>query len=198
MKQTTKRFASLIVSLLLILGAFIVIVDLVVPAYGEAQRAKADLLSRQAFIEEQRSTIGEVKKLIASYEGQIEVQEQVSLALPSHQDVAGALAQLSGIAQTSFLAPQSFSASITEVPNAALRQDRNAKSQTTTLAKPIGTLTLHVRFIGSYGDIKKFFEKLETNIRIFDVRTLSMQPVGRSNQDLYSYDMTVATYYQNP
>ncbi|RJP45630.1 hypothetical protein C4587_00565 [Candidatus Parcubacteria bacterium] len=197
MKQTTKRFTSTVVALILLAGAFLVFVEFIVPSYEESQKLKGEQLSRQEFVERQRQTIGQVQSLIDAYEGQGELQDAVSLALPPRGEVASALAQLNGIAQASQLAPQLFSASIAEVQNLSASAQA-ARRGGDALVKPIGTLMLQVKFVGAYGDLKEFLRRLETNIRIFDVRSLNIQSAGRSNQDLFTYDMTVVTYYQNP
>jgi len=196
-KQTTKRFTSTVVALILLAGAFLVFVEFIVPSYEESQKLKGEQLSRQEFVERQRQTIGQVQSLIDAYEGQGELQDAVSLALPPRGEVASALAQLNGIAQASQLAPQLFSASIAEVQNLSASAQA-ARRGGDALVKPIGTLMLQVKFVGAYGDLKEFLRRLETNIRIFDVRSLNIQSAGRSNQDLFTYDMTVVTYYQNP
>lgn len=186
----------MIVALVLVAGAFMILVDLIVPAYEAAQKIKSDAMSRKDFVDRQSATIKQVQKLISTYAGQGQVQEEVSLRLPQSQDLAGALAQLNGLIQASRLAPQAFSISVTEAQNAPDTSQKAKKAPQDVLRKPIGTLTLQVKFIGLYDDLKSFLNRLETNIRIFDVRSLSIQPITKSNQDLYSFDMSILTYYQ--
>lgn len=188
----------MIIAIVLIVGAFVVLVDLTIPAYQDAEKVKSDELSRQAFLDRQKKAIDQVKSLLGTYEGQVDAQEKVSLALPQNQDLAGILAQLNGLAQASGLVPQVFSASVTEVQNPSDASQKGQKALTDTLVRPVGTIALQTKFIGPYDNLKSFLQKLETNIRIFDVRSLNVQPVSKSSQDLYSYDVAVVTYYQNP
>ncbi|RJQ28895.1 hypothetical protein C4571_02535 [Candidatus Parcubacteria bacterium] len=196
MRQTTKRFLSMILALVLVVGAFVILIDFTIPAYEESGKVRSGQLSRQSFVERQSQTIKQVQNLINAYEGQGQVQEIVSLALPTTQDVAGALAQLNGLAQADRLAPQAFSASAAEVQSSG--GARTEKTESDAPIKPLATLSLQVKFVGAYDDLQGFLKRLESNIRVFDVRSLTVQPVGRSTQDLYSYDMTVIAYYQNP
>lgn len=206
MKQITKRFVSMIVSLILLVGALILYFDFIAPAYRDSQEVKAEELSRQAFIDTQRAAVKQVQNLISAYQGQGELREAVSLALPLHEDFAGILAELDGVARASNLAPQAFSAAAgsaqplgrVSTSTRSLEGGKQEVSPGARLRRPINTLTFTVKFAGTYEDLKSFLEKLETNIRIFDVRSLNIQAAAKATQDLLTYDITIATYYQNP
>ena len=70
--------------------------------------------------------------------------------------------------------------------------------QSAAVIRPIGNMTFQVRVIGTYGDFQNFLQNLETNIRIFDVRSISIDPLAKPNQDFYGFDLAIITYYQNP
>lgn len=196
----------MIVSLVLLVGALILYFDFIAPAYRDSQEVKAEELSRQAFIDTQRAAVKQVQNLISAYQGQGELQEAVSLALPLHEDFAGILAELDGVARASNLSPQAFSAAAGSVQPLArvststrsLEGGKQEASPGARLRRPISTLTFTVKFAGTYEDFKSFLEKLETNIRIFDVRSLNVQAAAKATQDLLTYDIAIITYYQNP
>jgi Tfp pilus assembly protein PilO len=59
------------------------------------------------------------------------------------------------------------------------------------------------KVVGSYSDFKNFLKQLETNIRIFNVKTLNISPViiaGSERSQVQSknlsYDISITTYYQ--
>ncbi len=192
----------------MMLGAFFVIASFVIyfefiqSAYGDAQGVKAQLLSEQSFLNSEKETIGKVRQLIASYQSQGQVQQAVSAALPTTQDLAGALAQLTGLAQQSALAPQSYSVVVEGLQNLAQTASANGALAPVSLEKPLGTATFQVKLTGGYENLKNFISLLETNIRIFDLRSLSVQPgtvtgpQGKPLPDMYSFDMSIKTYFQ--
>jgi Tfp pilus assembly protein PilO len=70
-----------------------------------------------------------------------------------------------------------------------------------SLIKPIGSISFAMTAIGSYEDFKNFLSEIETNARIFDVKNLSVQPApqgGSAIKDLFTYNVTIVAYYQTP
>ena len=117
--------------------------------------------------------------------------------MPSGEDVAGALTQIEGIAENNGIVITSIAVSPPAV------QVKTGATQSTTM-KPLGSFTFNVTASGSYESFKNFLSELETNIRIFDVKTISLQPSARAavagkaapSPDMFTYAITVATYYQ--
>ncbi len=192
MKQSTKRLFSVLFSLFLIGGAFLLFSNFIRPAYQEAQKIKGDVQARQQFVLQQQEVVRKVQQLVSSYNNEADLRNLVSLTLPLERDVSGALTQLGGLVQDQTLGAQSFA--ITPQQNDA--PTAIAPPSGSILNRPLGTLLFQFSFSGSYDNLKSFLEKLESNVRIFDVRTLSLVPVGKSTQDIYKVDLTVVTYYQ--
>ncbi len=195
MKQSTKRLLSSLLSLLLILFAFGIFFILIKPTYSEAQKVRGKVLSREAFLNDQKEVIEQVKKLINEYKGDEGLQKVISLVLPVGADPAGALIQLNGLADNNNIATHSFSVTAPSLQATAAEIN---ESKGTAVLKPVGLLTFQLRFSGTYEDMRAFMKNLETNIRIFDIKNLNLQAAVRPNQNFYAYDITVATYYQNP
>jgi len=192
MKQTTKRFLSLIISFSLFLVTLIVYFSFIVPANKQGQDEKAQMLSRQDFINSQKSAITQVKNLITSYKGEGQLQEVVSSILPFSADMAGAFSQITGLAQASHLLVANLIVGTSiDLPSAG---DASSQLQ----IKGYSSEDFQVQMTGSYEDFKSFLSNLETNIRIFDVRKIEILPAGKPNQDIYNYNLTVTTYYQTP
>jgi len=184
-----------------LVSALVVYFEFIQPAYEEAQKIKSEELSAKAFLDSEKAAVNQVQNLISNYKGQGQIQEVVSLALPLKEDLSGALAQIYGLAQNNDLGFQSVSISVggPESTPRSLSLGTQETSFRSSLKKAFGKITLSVRLSGSYGDLKNFLSQLETNIRVFDVDSLIIQPTtipGKPAQDLYTYDLTFATYYQ--
>jgi len=197
MKQTTKRFLSLLISFVLFVASLIVYFNLIVPAGNEEQSIKAKAISRENFVKSQQAAISQVQKLINSYKGEGELRDVVSSILPLSPDLAGAFSQLSGLAQVNRLLIQNVT--VNTPVNQSVQGNSNASGAVSQpLAKPFGSVDFQMKVVGSYGDFKSFLKNLETNIRIFDVKKIILESPGKPNQEIYNYDLTVGTYYQSP
>lgn len=199
MKQSAKRFFSMILSLLLLAGVFVVFFDFIKPLYDDLQKVKSEKISEENFLATEKAAVKQVQDLITGLAGQSQVQQAVSLALPTEADLTGSLAQLGGLAQNSGLVMQFISISTPGVQNVSPGDQGGQKAKENleqSLKQPIGTVNLQLRFSGSYENLKTFIQRMETNIRIFDIKTFTMKPAAKSNQDIYLYELTVATYYQ--
>lgn len=200
MKQTTKRFISMIVGLVLLVSSLVLYFEFIQPAYEGSQEIKSQQLSRQAFLGGEQATIKRVQELIDAYQGQSEIQDAVSLAFPVIADEAGALAQIYGLARINGLGVQSVSISAAGVQNVPVLSGGQQESFGFSLRRPIGTVDFRVKMTGSYEDLKSFLSMLESNIRIFDVEALAIQQVGARDQatpNFFTYELTVVTHYQS-
>lgn len=183
-------------ALFLTVGAFVIYFSFIRPVYEDTQKIRSEELSRQTFTDRQSAVLNQVKKLIASYKGQGELQDAVSLSLPLKPDEPGALAQLNGLLENNHILPQSFGISVLGSQGGTARRTQGTSTQ--SFAKPLSTMLFKIRFIGTYEDIKNFLANLETNIRIFDIRDLSLTPVtAKGSPTAYNVDLTVATYSQS-
>ena len=197
MKQTTKRFLSVILGLILLILSFVVYIDFIVPAYASAQSLKAQILSLDNFLTAEKDAVSKVQNLISAYKSEEDLQRAVSLALPQNEDVVGAVAQVSGLIQISGVSLESLSTlSVTSGGQKPAKTPLDKSSFVT----PIGTSVIQFKLVGPYDNLKIFLSRLETNMRIFDIKTLVLQPTataaGRNAQPVYSYDVSVGTYYQ--
>jgi len=195
MQQTTKRFASMIIVLVFIVGAFVVFFEFIRPAYDDAQQVRSEVISREQFVTDQQEAIQQVQQLIASYQSQATVQDSVTKALPNAPDFAGALYQLNGIASGSGVGLQSLTVSAPTLSTS--KPTPGVSSDPTALVRPIGALTFQVKYAGRYEDVKTFLQNIENNVRLFDVQSINVQPAGTKGvTDFFTVDMSVVTYYQ--
>lgn len=195
MKQTSKRLISLMLALGFVVAAFIIFFDLIQPTYGDLQTLKGKQLSAENFLASEQNIVNQVKKLVSQYASDAQTENSLALAMPSGPDVAGALAQVYGIGQNNNVTIQNinFSAPVTSA---------QASRSPNQILKPTGTFAIQITANGSYEALKNFLTQLETNIRIFDVTALSLQPAATgaaslvSTTDLFNYSITINTYYQ--
>jgi hypothetical protein len=195
MKQTSKRFFSMMLALAFITIAIILYFELIEPAYEIVQGMRADLLSRTVFIQHQQVAIKDIQEFLKTYKSQPDTESLLALALPSNDNPAGALTQLNGIAQNLHLTPQSFSVSLIPPQLAAAAQTKQGSS-TTFVAQPLGSLVFQVKYLGAYEDFATFLKTIEANTRLFDLQNLSIQSSNNVRSPGYSFDVKVVAHYQ--
>ena len=177
------------VALLMVAGAVFVFLELVRPEYVELEHLRGLLFSKKELVEAQEEIIAEVSAALSNYEGIENRQEVVSLALPLTADQGRIFYEVQKLAEMNTLSMQAFQAS------AASISPENKRSATFTV-KPFQTLNFQIRLVGTYENFKKFLEAAETNVRILDIKSVSIEPIGRPNQDFYTFILSAATYYQ--
>ncbi len=214
MKQTAKRFSSLIFALVLFVAALIVFFDLVQPAYQDLQAAKGKQVSQDNFLANEQKIVSQAQGLVAAFQKQAQNQGPVNMALPVGPNVAGAITQIAGLGSANNIAIQSISVS-NQSPSAKPSQPATAgqggSGQIATaafggsLTRPLGSISFQVTATGSYESFKNFLQGLENNTRIFDVKTAGIHqataaPIVKGavvTQDNFLYTIVVVAYYQN-
>lgn len=187
----------MIISLLFFVVTLFDYFTLILPASDEGQKVKAEMISRQNFIDNQKQAIKQIQNLISSYKGEGQLQEVVSSVLPSSEDLAGAFGQINGLVAANHLLLQGTSVGAS-VDMTSFETNKIQAVAAKSLTKPFSAVDFQVKMTGTYEDFKSFLGNMETNIRIFDVKKINMQPAGKSNQNIYAFDLTIATYYQKP
>jgi Tfp pilus assembly protein PilO len=207
MKQETKRLSSIIIAALILAGALVVYFEFIVPAYANLETIKGQEESETTLYANETQIVNQGKSLLATYQSDASSSQSVAMALPVGQDVSGALAQIYGIGANAGITVQNTGISIQAVaaPGVAASSQIANAATVGSVIKPTGTVSFQVSGSGSYESFKSFLQGLETNIRIFDVTAVSLQPAAiaatktqAANQDMFNYTVTVVTYYQAP
>ena len=188
MRASNKRALSLLLSAALIVVSFVIYASFIRPEYEAIRLLRGELRAKTEAIEQQNALIAQVQQRFQEYQEVSRFSDTLSLALPEEASVSSVMAQVNAIAQASGLSLQSVGINYLTVSPPTGRLSS---------ARGIGTLRLNLRLLGSYAGVKRFLQTMETNIRLMDVQTLQITPVGKSNQDLYLYNITVDTYYQS-
>jgi Tfp pilus assembly protein PilO len=204
MKQSAKRLTSVFFAFIFLLAAIVLFFDLVQPEYASEKSLQGKVIGEQSYLTSQTAFVKQVQTTLNNYQNSASSSASVALALPSGEDVAGALAQIQGIAANTGIAITNISASQPQLQVPTAPQGGSSASSTSSV-KPIGSFTFTISATGSYEGFKNFIQELESNIRIFDVQTLSLQAVNppsasgaktAASRDMFNYSLTVATYYQ--
>jgi hypothetical protein len=204
MKQETKRLSSIIIAALIIAAALIVYFEFIIPAYTNLQLVKGQEESETTLYANEQQVVSKVKSLLTTYQSDASSSQSVAMALPVGPDVSGALAQIYGIATNANVTVQGTQISTQAVQAVtAPATTVGAAAAAGSIVKPTGTVSFQVTGSASYESFKSFLQELETNIRIFDVTALSLQPAAiaatktqAANVDIFNYTITVVTYYQ--
>lgn len=194
MKQASKRLISFGIGIALIVAAFVIFFQLVQPAYQEAQGWKAKKIGQENLYNNQLSTQKQVNALLQAYQGSRAPQDLVNMALPQTKDEADLVNEISVLSARYSLAVQNISISNPGARTASGKPQAGAAG----LVKPTGVINAQIRVAGNYGSLRSFLSALESNIRLTDITGLAVTPVGKPNQDFYTFDIGVAAYYQTP
>ncbi|MEN9341874.1 MAG: hypothetical protein RIQ54_130 [Candidatus Parcubacteria bacterium] len=197
MKPATKRFASIVISLMFLSGALVVYFTFIQGEYEATMIEKAQRDTRQQFVVEQTENIKKIQELINSYNDRTAAQHVVSVAVPVGPDTASLIAQMNTLASQYVLQFSSFTIANTSAAAVQNNQSSTRSGVTEAIRRPLGSLTFQVRLSGSYASIKSFLASIENNLRVMDVKTFSMSPVDPT-RDSYTADVAITTYYQQP
>lgn len=187
MQASTKRALSLILSAGLLVAALVIYATFIRPEYQSVLNLRGELISKTNLFEKQQNVMTNMQNLIAQYRGAEKLSDSLSLALPEEENVSSIMSQINALSQFSGLTVQLVSISYLPVKLPA------GKS---FLRQGLGAFRLDFRLIGSYAGLKKFLPALETNIRVMDVKALKLESVSKTDSDLFTYLLTVDTYYQ--
>ena len=199
MKHSAKRLLSMVLGLGMMVAAFIIFVSFTRPAYEDIQKIRNEKYTFDLELENKRQAIKDVVDLIKEHENDASFGETVSIVFPTSTELSSALAQIHSLAvDISKLALVSIN--VSESGSKVSRSSGGAQANGASLEKPIRTLSFDLNLVGSYGNLKTFLSKIENNIRLFDVESVSLNPAAAASKvplDLYNYQVKVTTYYQD-
>jgi Tfp pilus assembly protein PilO len=185
MKTSTKRILSIGLAALFFLGILVVYASFIKPELAKIEEKRAVVLSKENLFESESNAVGQVQDLIGRFQSIASLQETVSLALPTEENVTGILNQVQSIANLSDVALTSFS--VRPLAYEATKQ---------SLVKRLGSLEVVISVTGTYAELKQFLKSLETNVRVSNVVSFRFFPAGNPINDSYNLNLTVETFYQ--
>ena len=188
MRASSKRILSILISILLIIGSFIIYNSLIQPAYSEIANQRAEVATRLDLINKHEDSIKQVQNLLSQYQDTAQIQEVASLILPSEQNFPQAVNQITGLANLNKLSIELLAAQ-----QLAIRPSAQPR-----LVKGIGVLRFNLQLTGAYENLKSFIQNLETNMNLMDLASVRIEPSmkGKLGENKFSYTIMVDTYYQ--
>lgn len=196
MKQSSKRFISMIFSLGCVAGAIIVYISFGRPVYVEIQSLRTTVLSKESFVQSQEDSLKTIKDALKRYNENEGIKTAIGSVLPENRDLYNVLSQLNGLTSRTGIDLRSIAVTEASISNPNVASANSPKD----LKKPVATLSLDLKLMGSYDGFKSFLKYLETNILLFDVKSIAVQPVsagtGKTILPVYNYSLKVDTYYQ--
>ncbi len=194
MKAPAKRAFSLLVSVVLLIGSLVTYAFFVRPAYDEVTALRGTLVAKQKLFNDKQTAVKKVQSLIMQYQGAGSLQDAISLSLPQSEEVSSIFNQLQAIAVSNGVTVEVFNVQpLSLTSNVDEGTGKDAKS---SLIRPLGTLRLSLRLVGSYASFKDFVRGLETNIRAMDVVSMKVEPSSSRVGDSFAYTLVADTYYQ--
>ncbi len=200
----------MLLALFFLVAAFLILFELIQPTYGDLQTKKGMQLSDQSFLTNEQQVVNQAKTLISQYESESQAQNNLGLAMPTGPNVASALAQVYGVATNNGVTISAISLGPPTISLQSQAQAAGAGGSLTPnqILKPMGTFSIQLTATGSYESMKNFLAQLETNLRIFDLTSLSLQGAATpstngkgaaaATPDLFTYSFSIGTYYQLP
>lgn len=188
MKIATKRFLSILISILLLVGALFIYSSLIRPAYSEIKGLRSEVATRLRMIAEYKEAISQIQKVLEDYQDVFQLRETISLILPNNQNLAQAVYQLNGLAGINKLTIDKITSRVLAI-KPSIYPD---------LIKGVGTLRISFTLSGNYENFKSFIHNLETNMTLMDLADLKIEPVSRARigENNFFYMATIDTYYQ--
>jgi len=150
----------------------------------------------------EKAKLKKVKGIFESYKAFLETKETISLALPEKPDLGQVLYELDGLAKLSGVILKGCSFS--EV-GGGRRESRTMPREVLAeegLRKGYKTLSVAIEVEGSYEAIKDFFKKIETNMRIMDIKRVSLasslkeEKEGGEREETLKANIKIHFYYQ--
>lgn len=184
MKDSTKRLYSSLLSLGLLAGSFYVYFTLIAPEFSSIQELRGIRLKKQLDLAEFKKASEETKKLQVTYQSVEAFKSNLSQLLPTSESIPSLMTQVYGLA------------ALNEVTVSGVDfQSVAPESSTDRLVSPVAKVVVSVRLSAKYDDMKRFIKDLESNLRIFDIRSVSISGGGKKDPML-DINLNFDAYYQ--
>ena len=180
MRTSTKRILSILLSSIFFIAFIVVVTSLVKPEFEQVMENRGEFYSKKKVFEDQQEAVGKVEQLIQETKSFNQLKQTVSLAVPLEKQIPDILNQLNAISRTSNVSITSFRSN--------LQAFEEGSSQ---LARRLGIIRIELAVSGDYGNLKNFLRFLESNVRVFNVKSFIISQ-GIRQQFLFQAE----TYYQ--
>lgn len=193
MKSSTKRILSIVLAGLFFIAALVVYGNLIRPKINEVNEKRAIVFAKENFLKNQQASVAQIQNLIGQMQNTEKVKTSIALAMPGGTDITQALNQLNAIARNNQVEFLSFS----------IGQGRiQSKPPSELLVRRVVESDAKISVLGSYENVKSFLEGVETNVRVSNVKKVSLFPLVKTGvglaggSSIYSMNIDFKMYYQ--
>ncbi|MFB6212310.1 MAG: type 4a pilus biogenesis protein PilO [Candidatus Magasanikbacteria bacterium] len=183
MRASTKRILSILLSALFLIGVVVVSVTLIKPSVEKILKDKRKLFSKRNLYKTQKKAVEDVQGVINRFESFKKARTGVNLALPLKKNSTEIIRQVNAIARTSGVNLRSFSS-----------QNMPFEETDRPLTRRLGSIEVNVSIEGGYSQTKKFIDLLESNVRIFNIK--SMQLASDESGRKFNSNIVFKAYFQ--
>ena len=184
MKPAVKRLIGVFGSLALLIGALTVFSVLILPVSNTIQELRGEKVALSELYNQERATVETIRGIFEQFGGVSNLQDTLSLALPTQEDVPSIVNQINGIAKASGVIIDAIDLKLLPI---------NVSSQDDAF-KPVGTVRITLGLEGAYESIKLYLDSIETNVRIMDVQMFEVE--GGTESEVLKYIVEIDAYYQ--
>lgn len=185
MKDSTKRFYSLLLSFAMALGALIIYVTMISPSFSAIQTLRGERQAKQVRYDDYKKAVELTNTMITRSQGLTVLSESFNQSIPQTEEIPSMLNQIYGLAKMNNILVGGVDFQI--VPT--------VESNTNALVTPLGKVRATVKGIGSYSDTKNFIKALETNVRIMDISSANITE-GNKKAPVLASTIVIDAYYQ--
>lgn len=185
MKDSTKRFYSLLLSFAMALSSLVIYVTMISPSFADIQTLRGERQAKQVRYDDYKKAIELTTTMITRSQGLTVLSDSFNQSIPQTEEVPSMLNQVYGLAKLNNILVGSIDFQI--VPT--------VESKTTALVTPLGKVRATVKGIGSYSDTKNFIKALETNVRIMDISSATIAE-GNKKSPVLASTIVIDAYYQ--
>lgn len=184
MKPAVKRLIGVFGSLALLVGALTVFSVLILPATATIQELRGEKVALTNLYNNERRTVDAVGEVFEKFGSVFNLQDTLSLALPTQEDIPSIVNQINGIAKATGVIIDSIDLKLLPI-NVSSKDDA---------FKPVGTVRITIDLEGAYESIKLYLDSIETNVRIMDVQMFEVE--GDTESEVLKYTIEIDAYYQ--
>lgn len=177
---------SILAAFALLIGSLFVLGNLIQPLYAQINDVRLDKANKDAQYEKNKEINAQINNIISSYQNYTDLRNTLEQVFPINSDMPQEIYQINGLANMTGLTINS--ANISPLP---------VKPSRYVSIKGRAANRLNVNLSGNYESFKSFLGKLESNVRLFAINSIVIEP---SHQRLNEFDfrMEINAYYQAP
>ena len=175
----------MLLALAFLIAAIAVYSSLIRSAYSEVTSLRGELASKQENLSHYQSTIKKVENFLSQFQNAQEVQQQVSLILPSEPNGSYFTNQLTELARIDGLDVTALATKLNPVVAAKAGA-----------VNSVGSMSADMTLTGSYAGFKAFVRQLENDMLIIDPTEIRVERPINQTPTALDYTITVKSYYQ--